>query len=201
MATKNAQSIAPSRLAGALLSAEQIALAKIVPIERIADERNIRLRGNIERVGPCPVCGGDDRFAINIKKQLWNCRGCETGGDVVRLVQFLDGGGFREAVAMLIGERHVPVKSKNFLDLPGHKPNAAHDARSRRFALALWRQAGPPDRTPVEVYLNRRCLRPPSPDVIRFHGRCPFGKSADEPDRDQLEIFADAKFALARCLR
>ena len=86
------------------MHADEIACAKSVPIERIADERKIRLRGRIERVGPCPICGGTDRFAINIKKQLWNCRGCQTGGDVIALVQHLDGVDFRTAVQTLLGQ-------------------------------------------------------------------------------------------------
>ncbi|ASS56872.1 hypothetical protein [Rhizobium leguminosarum] len=44
----------------------------------------------VERIGlsvmrgdkgqPCPHCGGKDRFSINLAKQVWNCRGCSTGG-------------------------------------------------------------------------------------------------------------------------
>jgi hypothetical protein len=37
--------------------------------------------GASEYVGPCPVCGGRDRFGVNIKKRLWNCRGCGKGGE------------------------------------------------------------------------------------------------------------------------
>jgi hypothetical protein len=44
-----------------------------------------------ELVGPCPKCGtGDDRFSINVAKQLWNCRQCGKGGDVIALVQHID---------------------------------------------------------------------------------------------------------------
>jgi putative DNA primase/helicase len=56
-----------------------------------------------ERSGPCPACGGEDRFSINIKKQLWNCRGCQTGGDVIALVRHLDGVGFEDALKTLAG--------------------------------------------------------------------------------------------------
>ena len=57
--------------------------ARAVRIEDEVARRGIKLRGGNERSGPCPACGGDDRFAINIKKQLWNCRGCQHGGDVI----------------------------------------------------------------------------------------------------------------------
>jgi DNA primase len=48
--------------------------------------------------------GGTDRFSIDTKKQLFNCRQCGTGGDVIELVKFLDGCEFRDAVEKLAGE-------------------------------------------------------------------------------------------------
>ena len=59
-------------------------LAKAVPIETEIARRGIRLTGNrSERVGPCPIRGGRDRFSINTMKGLWHCRGCSRGGDVI----------------------------------------------------------------------------------------------------------------------
>ena len=78
--------------------------ARSVGIQAELGRRGITLRGRgIDRYGPCPVCGGDDRFSINIKKQVWNCRGCSTGGDVIALVQHIDGSDFKEAVETLAG--------------------------------------------------------------------------------------------------
>ncbi|MBD8556891.1 P4 alpha zinc-binding domain-containing protein [Rhizobium sp. CFBP 8762] len=37
-------------------------------------------RGRPEYEGPCPRCGGRDRFAVNRKKAVWVCRGCGAGG-------------------------------------------------------------------------------------------------------------------------
>jgi hypothetical protein len=46
----------------------------------------LRQRGR-EWVGPCPICrAGDDRFWLNPQKQIWGCRVCGTGGDVINLV-------------------------------------------------------------------------------------------------------------------
>jgi putative DNA primase/helicase len=77
--------------------------ARAIRIEDEAARRGIKLRGVNERSGPCPACGGEDRFSINIKKQLWNCRGCQTGGDVIALVRHLDGVGFEDALETLAG--------------------------------------------------------------------------------------------------
>jgi hypothetical protein len=54
-----------------------IAKARAVPIEREIDRRRIKLNGGkIERCGPCPRCQGTDRFSVNVKKGVFNCRQC-----------------------------------------------------------------------------------------------------------------------------
>jgi DNA primase len=79
--------------------------ARRVPIERELERRGIKLRGSgHERVGPCPKCGGDDRFGINTLKQVFNCRGCDTGGDVIKLVEHFDDCDFKLACTTLTGE-------------------------------------------------------------------------------------------------
>lgn len=41
--------------------------------------------------GPCPVCGGTDRFSISPAKQAWNCRQCGRGGrDGIGLIGFVN---------------------------------------------------------------------------------------------------------------
>jgi len=44
--------------------------ARAVPIESELARRGIKLNGKVERAGPCPRCGGDDRFAINIRSNF-----------------------------------------------------------------------------------------------------------------------------------
>jgi hypothetical protein len=79
--------------------------ARAVPIEREIERRGIKLKRNgLECVGACPKCGGGDRFAINTKKQIFNCRGCGKGGDVIELVEHLDGVDFNAACAHLTGQ-------------------------------------------------------------------------------------------------
>src|SRR5436190_10112397 len=83
---------------------DMAAEARSVRIEREIARRGIKLSAGIaERCGPCPVCGGRDRFSINVKKQVWNCRRCPAGGDVIELVRHLDGLSFGEAVRLLTG--------------------------------------------------------------------------------------------------
>jgi hypothetical protein len=77
--------------------------ARAVHIEDELARRGIKLKGKVERAGPCPKCGGDDRFSINTTKQVFNCRQCGGRGDVIDFVQWLDGVNFIEACTTLAG--------------------------------------------------------------------------------------------------
>ncbi|MGO9428338.1 toprim domain-containing protein [Rhodoblastus sp.] len=61
-----------------------------------------------EFAGPCPRCGGRDRFSINTRKQLFNCRGCGAKGDVIALLMHVGDCDFPEAVERLTGGRWLP---------------------------------------------------------------------------------------------
>src|SRR3974390_390610 len=88
--------------------------ARAVPIEREIDRRGIKLkRVGAELVGPCPKCGGDDRFAVSEKEQIFNCRGCAAKGDVIPLVQHLDNVNFNTACATLTGEPPPKANGKD----------------------------------------------------------------------------------------
>ena len=106
-----------------------VARARAVPIEREIERRGIKLRGRIERAGPCPKCSGNDRFSINTEKGVWNCRGCGLGGDVIKLVEYLDGVDFIGACTTLAGE--LP---------PEAKPNGRNNnVEPRKIAAAEYR--------------------------------------------------------------
>ena len=81
--------------------------ARAVPIEsEVARRGGLELkRSGNELIGPCPKCGGDDRFGVNIVKQVFNCRGCGAKGDVIDMVQHLDGVDFTAATTTLAGDR------------------------------------------------------------------------------------------------
>jgi hypothetical protein len=93
------------------IEARMIERARAVRLEDEIVRRGIKLKGGIERAGPCPNCGGNDRFSINTQKQIFNCRGCEAKGDVIELTQFLDRCTFIAAVEMLSGERTTKERS------------------------------------------------------------------------------------------
>jgi hypothetical protein len=93
--------------------------ARAIPVLDEVARRGIKLkRVGVERVGPCPLCGGRDRFAVNPKKAIWNCRGCGTGGDVIELVRHLDDLTFTAAVELLAGPPPKKANSKHHGAVP-----------------------------------------------------------------------------------
>jgi hypothetical protein len=131
--------------------------ARAVRIEAEIARHGIKLRGRIEREGPCPRCGGMDRFSINVAKQTWHCRGCKPDhikGNVIGFAQWIDGVSFETAVRSLAGEtRHGVERPPRVAE---HKPAAADDYERRQHAKAAWswRRRRPIEGTPAERYLR-----------------------------------------------
>lgn len=188
------------------IAASTISRAHSVPIERVIGERGIKLRGKVERAGGCPHCGGRDRFAINTRKQKWNCRGCRKGGgDAISLVQFLDGCDFATAVTVLAGEASSGGIGRPRRVAKGeHSSDSAGDyeRRQRDKAQRLWRASQEATGTPVDFYLRSiRGITVPLPATVRFlpplkpshHPAMivPYG-IADEPEPGIITI-AEAK--------
>ncbi len=176
------------------LDSDLITLARNTRIEAEVGRRGIKLRGKVERVGSCPVCGGTDRFSINTKKQVWNCRGCGKGGGIVDLAMFCDHSDFPTAVHTLAGiEPGRPALKPDPAKIAAAKAKAERveleeqlDEAERFFkAMTIWQEAVLIEGTPVEAYLRTyRKLDIPdglSGDVLRFHPACPFGRGTTHP--------------------
>src|SRR6059058_4170124 len=56
-----------------------------------------------EYAGPCPFCGGRDRFRVwpNAPRPRYWCRGCGKHGDAIQYLRDHDGLSFREAQAQV----------------------------------------------------------------------------------------------------
>ena len=163
-----------------MIAADHIDAARGARLERELARRGIKLRGRGDRCGPCPRCGGDDRFSIHVGDQIFNCRGCGgKGRGAIDLVMFLDGSGFKEAVATLAGV--IPEKTDCSIakqrEQAVKQPNEEHPNGTGKLALALWRASVDPRGTVVEAYLRSRALDLPDEaagEAIRFHPDCPF---------------------------
>jgi hypothetical protein len=156
-----------TRLSPSLESA--IERARQADILSLAERLGAKLKrtGVSEWAGPCPVCGGKDRFGVNITKQVWNCRGCSRGGDVIDLAQHAGGETFAEAVAALSGETPAGFK----FSARQRDPNDDHDdvRRRRDMARGLWAQRKPPAGSIAETYLRKaRGYGGPLPATLGF---------------------------------
>jgi hypothetical protein len=175
-------------------------VAKARAAVRLEDElerrgiKNLTRDTRFERSGPCPRCGGSDRFAINTKKQAWNCRNCRCGGGIVELVEHLDGVDFLDACRFLTGcdpqkgegERAPSGTPAAAPSQPTISPNTecpADDNYAR--ALSLWREAKPLGDMARQYFANRGIhdlsALPDLNGVLRFHPTCPFGQGERHP--------------------
>jgi len=178
------------------LSPGQIDCARAVPIDAEITRRGIKLRKQgAELVGPCPCCGGRDRFAINTRKQVFLCRRCRAGGDVIALVRHLDGCTFLEAVAILNGDQ--PRIQANPIAVTARTQSSDDYERGQhRKAARLWSRRQPIESTPAERYLREvrgiTCPLPPTlaflPPAKREHLPAMIAAFAmvDEPEPGQL---------------
>jgi hypothetical protein len=166
-----------------LARSRQLAEARDRSLEDECARRNIALKrvSAAERAGPCPICGGTDRFSINIRRQLFNCRGCGAGGNnAIAFVMWLDGVGFNAAVETLIGKSnsqrdHTAQPS----DPPPTKAKAAdHERKQHEKASWLWSQRRPIRGTIAEKYLRSRGIACPLPPTLAF---LPARKSGQHP--------------------
>jgi phage/plasmid primase-like uncharacterized protein len=150
--------------------------ARAVPIGDVVDGVKLGRVGR-ELVGPCPVCGGRDRFSVHLGKQVFHCRGCSAGGDVVALTMHLHSVDFRRAVQMLAGAS--PTQA-----YPPRPARGATSARTQNDAGMLaradeiWRATIPVTGTHGAAYLADRGIAlddVPDHGGLRFHPACPYG--------------------------
>jgi hypothetical protein len=113
-----------------------------------------------EAIGPCPGCGGRDRFAANGKKNIWSCRqggGDPVGGDAVALIRHVENCSFPRAVEILTGDLSTLVPKADTSKVEADENLFREKERLRAFNL--WREGSPfPDRGAVAAYLAMRGL-------------------------------------------
>ena len=129
-------------------------------ISLASQHTRLRRESRSEYSGPCPKCGGRDRFHVH-QDGWFFCRQChERRGDVIEFVQWLEGCDFREAVQRLSGAvppaRHTPPPPAE----PPAKPYPDQDWQARAWKVVdecqrlLWSDEG----LRARDYLARRGL-------------------------------------------
>jgi putative DNA primase/helicase len=126
------------------------------------------------RNGPCPLCGGKDRFQYTDKfgEGNYHCRHCGPGGGF-KLLQASLGLDFVGALAKVeacVGS--PPISAEHHTGpAPRQAPGAPSAERMRELAHRLWEEARPVQRGDhVDCYLRRRGLHLRAyPPVLRCH--------------------------------
>lgn len=142
------------------------------------DEVAVRLGATLKRVsrremaGPCPACGGVDRFSINPEKGVFNCRG-SGGGDVIAMVRHCRGLDFSSACEWITragdGVARYEARTRSAIAPAFRRPVIASHEVSDPVAIDLWQRARPIVGTLAERYLIEwRGLTGPWPPSLRY---------------------------------
>lgn len=149
-------------------------------------------RARRENIGPCPACGGRDRFSVNVVKNKWHCRGHGGGHGPIGMVQHIAGLSFLQACEELTGEpcpagparplSEAEQAERNRRRLDNEAAQRAREAEHERYesntreaAIAIWDASQGIQGTLAETYLRSRgIILPEYPDVLRFHGGLPY---------------------------
>lgn len=174
--------------------------AKARDIVMIADKLEIRdlERSGIYLIGPCPKCGGHDRFSINTLMGLFQCRKCDGKGDVIHLVRWMRDCTLPAALDWICGPLDVAISAEEREERRkrSEENKARNDERAQRErqkaiadARSIWQQGRPPEGTAVRDYLALRGfgrdVLPELPICLRWHPDLPYMVRLD---RDWQEV-------------
>ncbi|MEW7009526.1 DUF7146 domain-containing protein [Lentilitoribacter sp. EG35] len=131
----------------------------------------------LEHCGPCPVCGGKDRFSINTQKNVFNCRGCGLGGGPIRLAVHVHGWDFRVAICDIIGEQDPaavvkdtkPLRQKPIKPAQQRSSDESNEWRlkKRKLAYSFWKE-GQKNHHMANAYFEVRGLSLPDDILYKF---------------------------------
>lgn len=172
--------------------------AHATPIAEVVDRLGLQglNRTGGELVGPCPQCGGTDRFGVNLQRGVFQCRkdcGANCKGDQIALVQFVLGKSFPEALEWLVGPREeLSSAERREIERKAEahrRARAEAEAHMRRESIAaardIWSRSTEAEGSLVRDYLAHRAitgqLLPAMPRCLRFMADCPY----TVPDEDQ----------------
>lgn len=147
----------------------------------------------VNRHGPCPVCGGKDRFRFDDKDGhgTWICNKCGAG-DGPKLAMMVSGLDFKELADQLNGEpsANLQVSSSRQVGNTAPPPREETSEAKRARMNALWGKAMPVRATdPAGIYLASRLGRFPSVAGLRYQPHCPYPEGETWPA--MLAIFVD----------
>lgn len=179
-------------------------------------------KGN-DIAGPCPACGGRDRFAVHLIKRKFNCRNCEAkGGDALSLALVGEHISFVQACEELAG-RERPQRVAAETEEESAARRARREALDRRIAdeqaerqreqdryrereraacRRIWESGRAPREARLGRYLAARRLLLPTTALIREADDVAFfhGEEVDESGRSQPRVIYRGPAQLAAML-
>ena len=120
----------------------------------IGDMKRVARTNGGEYEGPCPHCGGTDRFRVwprNGETGAFWCRQCEASGDGIDYLREVEGMTFPEACR----ELHVEHKLDEDFDGGGRSEAPAPKQKPRRKPRPKKRPAVPHEKPPAEKWQAR----------------------------------------------
>ncbi len=135
--------------------------------------RNTRLRRVAathggEYAGPCPFCGGRDRFRVwpDADRPGYWCRGCGRHGNAIQYLRDHDGLSLQEACTSLYGDgayqgsvrRFIPPRSRLATCSSGGEPDLFWQDAARVFCMHAMRLLWSPRGAAALAYLRQRGL-------------------------------------------
>jgi putative DNA primase/helicase len=166
-----------------------------IPLLAVAQMFGAKLkRAGREWTGPCPFCGGTDRFSINPTKGNWFCRGHGGGKSPITLAMHIGNLPWKAAAEQLAGPcpsgparplSEAEQAERNRRRLEAEAAQRAREAQqmqrqedTREAAKAIWDASRSIDGTLAQSYLYGRNIPPFQTEVLRFHEGLPYpGKS------------------------
>lgn len=127
--------------------------------------------GGGEYKGPCPFCGGRDRFGVYPMTDHWVCRSCKKAGDSIEYLKLARGLNYYEACAALGREPEMDTWKLPKIPLTWQPriappPPAAWQERARELIETFHEELMSPRRELKRKYLNRRGIKDET--IIKF---------------------------------
>jgi len=173
--------------------------AEASPLLTVAQMFGAKLKRNgTEWTGPCPYCGGRDRFSINPSKAKWVCRGGAGGRSSIALASHIGNLPWKAAAEQLAGPcpsgparpmSEAEKAERNRRRLEMEATQRAREARqmqqeenTRDAARRIWDASKPIQGTLADTYLVKRGFIGVVEPVFRFHPSLPYpGKEKRYP--------------------
>lgn len=142
-----------------------------------------------ERHKPCPMCGGKDRFDINLQQGIYHCRGCG-GGTLIDYVMKYNDWDFRQAALEIEG-----VTGSAPTQLDRGRVEDDYGKRIEVVTRALSGAVAVRKGDPVDKYLTNRGLSLPSAGL--FYQRSCWGVGMEKPMTAMIAPLLDKGGAMA----